>query len=195
MRAICRDYGVVCIRREGHDVEKVISENSILNENKVTKMCWFALNIFLKIIRAFEYGWGRCVFILIGDQYIFQRGGKIMMSTLFATYILAEKHHSCGWSYTEPDQLDKSEVNNSCLFTNAETLFYLKSQQFESIIRCASGNAFQDSCQWNIWWKIQWLIISKNTIYTSIHLKNNNLLQLQFGNYKLVPHFIPKTKQ
>ncbi|XP_019072979.1 nicotinamide/nicotinic acid mononucleotide adenylyltransferase isoform X5 [Vitis vinifera] len=32
--AICRDYGVVCIRREGQDVEKIISDNNILNENK-----------------------------------------------------------------------------------------------------------------------------------------------------------------
>ena len=37
--AICRDYGVVCIRREGQDVEKIISDNNILNENKVTRIC------------------------------------------------------------------------------------------------------------------------------------------------------------
>ncbi|XP_010252778.1 PREDICTED: nicotinamide/nicotinic acid mononucleotide adenylyltransferase isoform X1 [Nelumbo nucifera] len=34
VRTICRDYGVVCIRREGKDIEKIISEDEILNENK-----------------------------------------------------------------------------------------------------------------------------------------------------------------
>ncbi|XVF77074.1 hypothetical protein PTKIN_Ptkin14bG0010600 [Pterospermum kingtungense] len=34
VRTICRDYGVVCIRREGLDVEKTIYEDEILNENK-----------------------------------------------------------------------------------------------------------------------------------------------------------------
>lgn len=32
--AICRDFGVACIRRDGQDVEKIISSNDILNENK-----------------------------------------------------------------------------------------------------------------------------------------------------------------
>ncbi|KAL5990346.1 hypothetical protein ACLOJK_011246 [Asimina triloba] len=32
--AICRDYGVICIRREGKDVEKIISSDDILYENK-----------------------------------------------------------------------------------------------------------------------------------------------------------------
>ncbi|XP_040988746.1 nicotinamide/nicotinic acid mononucleotide adenylyltransferase isoform X2 [Juglans microcarpa x Juglans regia] len=32
VRTICRDYGVVCIRREGQDVEKIISNDEILNE-------------------------------------------------------------------------------------------------------------------------------------------------------------------
>ncbi|XP_062169286.1 nicotinamide/nicotinic acid mononucleotide adenylyltransferase [Alnus glutinosa] len=32
VRAICSDYGVVCIRREGQDVEKIISDDEILNE-------------------------------------------------------------------------------------------------------------------------------------------------------------------
>ncbi|KAL4618595.1 hypothetical protein ACB092_06G022000 [Castanea dentata] len=32
VRTICRDYGVVCIRREGQDVEKIISDDEILNE-------------------------------------------------------------------------------------------------------------------------------------------------------------------
>ncbi|TXG53252.1 hypothetical protein EZV62_022421 [Acer yangbiense] len=31
---ICRDYGVLCIRREGHNVDKIISDNEILNENR-----------------------------------------------------------------------------------------------------------------------------------------------------------------
>ncbi|XP_027330347.1 nicotinamide/nicotinic acid mononucleotide adenylyltransferase-like isoform X2 [Abrus precatorius] len=31
---ICKDYGVVCIRREGQDVEKTISKDEILNENQ-----------------------------------------------------------------------------------------------------------------------------------------------------------------
>ncbi|KAJ4829053.1 hypothetical protein Tsubulata_004386 [Turnera subulata] len=34
VRAICRDYGVVCIRREGQDVQKLISGDEILNENR-----------------------------------------------------------------------------------------------------------------------------------------------------------------
>ncbi|KAF9589329.1 hypothetical protein IFM89_022656 [Coptis chinensis] len=34
VRAICRDYGVVCIRREGKDIERVISADDILNEYK-----------------------------------------------------------------------------------------------------------------------------------------------------------------
>ncbi|GAU28307.1 hypothetical protein TSUD_256350 [Trifolium subterraneum] len=35
VKSICRDYGVVCIRREGQDVEKTISDDNILNENQV----------------------------------------------------------------------------------------------------------------------------------------------------------------
>ncbi|GLT55138.1 hypothetical protein SLA2020_282860 [Shorea laevis] len=34
VRAICSDYGVLCIRREGQDVEKIISDDKILNECK-----------------------------------------------------------------------------------------------------------------------------------------------------------------
>ncbi|KAM0936612.1 putative nucleotidyltransferase [Dioscorea sansibarensis] len=34
LRTICRDYGVICIRREGKDVNNLISNNEILNENK-----------------------------------------------------------------------------------------------------------------------------------------------------------------
>ncbi|KAK6230081.1 hypothetical protein QUC31_001599 [Theobroma cacao] len=34
VRSICRDYGVVCIRREGQDVEKIITDDEILNENR-----------------------------------------------------------------------------------------------------------------------------------------------------------------
>ncbi|KAK9291735.1 hypothetical protein L1049_019684 [Liquidambar formosana] len=34
VRTICRDYGVVCIRREGHDVEKIIGDDEILNEKR-----------------------------------------------------------------------------------------------------------------------------------------------------------------
>ncbi|XP_073102810.1 nicotinamide/nicotinic acid mononucleotide adenylyltransferase isoform X2 [Elaeis guineensis] len=33
VRTICRDFGVVCVRREGKDIEKIISSNEILNEN------------------------------------------------------------------------------------------------------------------------------------------------------------------
>ncbi|GLT31036.1 hypothetical protein SLA2020_058030 [Shorea laevis] len=35
VRTICRDFGVVCIRREGQDVEKIISDDEILRENWV----------------------------------------------------------------------------------------------------------------------------------------------------------------
>ncbi|PQQ04943.1 nicotinamide/nicotinic acid mononucleotide adenylyltransferase [Prunus yedoensis var. nudiflora] len=34
VRGICRDYGVVCIRREGQDVDKIISNDEILKENR-----------------------------------------------------------------------------------------------------------------------------------------------------------------
>ncbi|KAM7499001.1 hypothetical protein LguiA_023415 [Lonicera macranthoides] len=34
VRSICRDYGMVCIRREGQDVEKIIASDNILNEYK-----------------------------------------------------------------------------------------------------------------------------------------------------------------
>ncbi|KAK9017703.1 hypothetical protein V6N11_000708 [Hibiscus sabdariffa] len=34
VRDICKDYGVVCIRREGQDLEKIISGDAILNENR-----------------------------------------------------------------------------------------------------------------------------------------------------------------
>ncbi|XP_052207373.1 nicotinamide/nicotinic acid mononucleotide adenylyltransferase [Diospyros lotus] len=32
VRAICRDFGIVCIRREGQDIERTISNDEILNE-------------------------------------------------------------------------------------------------------------------------------------------------------------------
>lgn len=32
---ICRDFGVVCIRREGQDVDKIICNDDILSEYKV----------------------------------------------------------------------------------------------------------------------------------------------------------------
>ncbi|XP_020210186.1 nicotinamide/nicotinic acid mononucleotide adenylyltransferase isoform X1 [Cajanus cajan] len=34
VNSICRDYGVVCIRREGQDVEKTISKDEILKQNQ-----------------------------------------------------------------------------------------------------------------------------------------------------------------
>ncbi|VVA33676.1 PREDICTED: nicotinamide/nicotinic acid [Prunus dulcis] len=34
VRGICRDYGVVCIRREGQDVDTIISNDEILKENR-----------------------------------------------------------------------------------------------------------------------------------------------------------------
>ncbi|THG05608.1 hypothetical protein TEA_000793 [Camellia sinensis var. sinensis] len=34
VRTLCRDFGVVCIHREGQDIEKVISNDDILNEYK-----------------------------------------------------------------------------------------------------------------------------------------------------------------
>nr|XP_034909492.1 nicotinamide/nicotinic acid mononucleotide adenylyltransferase-like isoform X3 [Populus alba] len=34
VRTICSNYGVVCICREGQDVNKIISDDEILNENK-----------------------------------------------------------------------------------------------------------------------------------------------------------------
>ncbi|GKA94647.1 nicotinamide/nicotinic acid mononucleotide adenylyltransferase isoform X1, partial [Tanacetum coccineum] len=35
VRTICKDYGVVCIRREGQDIEKLIARDEILTENNV----------------------------------------------------------------------------------------------------------------------------------------------------------------
>ncbi|XP_078166134.1 nicotinamide/nicotinic acid mononucleotide adenylyltransferase-like isoform X3 [Carex rostrata] len=34
LRTICKDFGVVCIRREGMDIDKIICNNEILSENK-----------------------------------------------------------------------------------------------------------------------------------------------------------------
>nr|GEY76743.1 nicotinamide/nicotinic acid mononucleotide adenylyltransferase isoform X1 [Tanacetum cinerariifolium] len=34
VRTICKDYGVVCIRREGQDIENIIARDEILTENK-----------------------------------------------------------------------------------------------------------------------------------------------------------------
>ncbi|GAB2230417.1 hypothetical protein Drorol1_Dr00014682 [Drosera rotundifolia] len=34
VRAICRDYGIVCIRREGQDIQRIIENDDILMENK-----------------------------------------------------------------------------------------------------------------------------------------------------------------
>jgi len=34
VKAICRDYGIVCISRGGKDIAKLIFENDILFENK-----------------------------------------------------------------------------------------------------------------------------------------------------------------
>ncbi|EYU19647.1 hypothetical protein MIMGU_mgv1a0158002mg, partial [Erythranthe guttata] len=34
VKTICRDFGLVCIRRSGQDVENIISEDDILNEYK-----------------------------------------------------------------------------------------------------------------------------------------------------------------
>lgn len=41
VQAICRDYGVVCIRREGKDIEKIIAADDILCENKVCQFMNF----------------------------------------------------------------------------------------------------------------------------------------------------------
>ncbi|KAL9275313.1 Nicotinamide/nicotinic acid mononucleotide adenylyltransferase-like protein [Drosera capensis] len=34
VRSICRDYGIVCIRREGQDIQRIIENDDILMENK-----------------------------------------------------------------------------------------------------------------------------------------------------------------
>ncbi|XP_064973616.1 nicotinamide/nicotinic acid mononucleotide adenylyltransferase-like isoform X3 [Musa acuminata AAA Group] len=34
VRTICQNFGIVCIRREGKDIEKIISTDEILHENK-----------------------------------------------------------------------------------------------------------------------------------------------------------------
>ncbi|PKI33566.1 hypothetical protein CRG98_046022 [Punica granatum] len=35
VKIICKDFGVVCIRREGQDIEKIITDNEILSEHRV----------------------------------------------------------------------------------------------------------------------------------------------------------------
>ncbi|KAL5548632.1 hypothetical protein UlMin_003863 [Ulmus minor] len=34
VQTICGEFGVVCIRREGQDVEKIVSDNEVLNKNR-----------------------------------------------------------------------------------------------------------------------------------------------------------------
>ncbi|KAK8946089.1 hypothetical protein KSP40_PGU019982 [Platanthera guangdongensis] len=34
VRAICRDFGVVCVHRNGKDIDQIISNDEILRENK-----------------------------------------------------------------------------------------------------------------------------------------------------------------
>ena len=46
VRIICRDFGVVCIRREGQDIEKIISDDEILYEYKVILVPGLALLLF-----------------------------------------------------------------------------------------------------------------------------------------------------
>ncbi|XP_023642468.1 nicotinamide/nicotinic acid mononucleotide adenylyltransferase isoform X2 [Capsella rubella] len=36
VRTICKEYGIVCIRREGQDIEHMISGDKTLNENRVS---------------------------------------------------------------------------------------------------------------------------------------------------------------
>lgn len=43
VRTICADYGVVCIHREGQDIERIISNDEILKEYKVTICLGFRL--------------------------------------------------------------------------------------------------------------------------------------------------------
>jgi hypothetical protein len=50
VRTICRDYGVVCIRREGQDIGKIISDDEILHEFKVTGI----FELFLCFLVWFE---------------------------------------------------------------------------------------------------------------------------------------------
>ena len=46
VRTICRDFGVVCIRREGQDIGKIISDDEILYEYKVILVPGLALLLF-----------------------------------------------------------------------------------------------------------------------------------------------------
>lgn len=34
VRTICRDFGIVCVRRKGNDIDQIISSDEILRENK-----------------------------------------------------------------------------------------------------------------------------------------------------------------
>ncbi|KAL5564180.1 hypothetical protein UlMin_027344 [Ulmus minor] len=43
VQTICSEFGVVCIRREGQDVEKIVSDDEVLNKNRLTR----CLNRFL----------------------------------------------------------------------------------------------------------------------------------------------------
>lgn len=42
VRAICKDFGIVCIRREGKDVQKLISSSETLQECRVKLLAWGA---------------------------------------------------------------------------------------------------------------------------------------------------------
>lgn len=53
VRTICQDFGIVCIRREGKDIEKIISTDEILQENKVLKLTKLVDGLsILKYIRS-----------------------------------------------------------------------------------------------------------------------------------------------
>nr|KYP73545.1 Nicotinamide mononucleotide adenylyltransferase 3 [Cajanus cajan] len=53
VNSICIDYGVVCIRREGQDVEKTISKDEILKQNQVFKLVVCSVfELYLTILRS-----------------------------------------------------------------------------------------------------------------------------------------------
>lgn len=43
VQAICRDYGIICIHREGKDIEKIIAADDIVCEKRVCQLMIFLM--------------------------------------------------------------------------------------------------------------------------------------------------------
>lgn len=84
MQIICRDYGLVCIRREGQDVEKIILDDEILYENRVSNA----------VTRQWSF---------VGS-FASSNIGKIFF---------AEQYQNCRWNCTQPNKFHQSKVSRN----------------------------------------------------------------------------------